>query len=124
MPPPPASGPDEPRGLSPREREILAGIEHHLDASAPGLAREMARPTTAARPLPPGVVEAGFLTLSLFVVLAVAGLVPGVVWAALAIIGAMIVVPWVMLRGFERLEREPRLDDTQRDDPGHPDTNR
>ena len=85
MPPPPASGPDEPPGLSSREREILAGIENHLDASAPGLAREMARPLTAAPPVPPGVVEAGFGILSLFAVLAVAGLVPGVVWAALAI---------------------------------------
>ena len=112
MPPPPAPGPDEPPGLSPREREILAGIEHHLDASAPGLAREMARPLTAAPPVPPGVVEAGFGILSLFAVLAVAGLVPGVVWAALAIIGSMIVVPWAMLWGFERLEREPRGDDT------------
>jgi hypothetical protein len=124
MPPPPASGPDEPPGLSSREREILAGIENHLDASAPGLAREMARPLTAAPPVPPGVVEAGFGILSLFAVLAVAGLVPGVVWAALAIMTSMIVVPWVMLWGFGKLEREPPGDDTQRDDPGWPDTNR
>jgi hypothetical protein len=110
MPPPPASGPDEPPALSGREREILAGIEHDLDASAPRLAREMARPMTAAPPVPAGVVEAGFLVLSLFVVLAVAGLVPEIVWALLAVIGSMIVVPWAMLRAFEKLER-PSDDD-------------
>lgn len=104
--PPPASDPDEPPPpLSSREREILERIEHDLDASAPGLAREMARPTTAAPPVPAGVVETGFLILSLFVVLAAAGLVPGVVWALLAVIGSMIIVPWVMLRAFERFER-------------------
>lgn len=110
MPPPPASGPDEPPPLSGREREILAGIENDLDSSAPRLAREMARPMTAAPPVPAGVVEAGFLILSLFLVLAVAGLVPGVVWALLAVIASMIVVPWVMLRAFEKLER-PSDDD-------------
>lgn len=122
--PPPASGPDEPPALSPREREILAGIEHDLDASAPGLAREMARPTTAAPPVPAGAVEAGFLILSLFVVLAVAGLVPGVVWALLAVIGSMIVVPWVMLRAFERCEGDPDTTGTESDDPGRGDPDR
>jgi hypothetical protein len=124
MPPPPASGPDEPPALSRREREILAGIEHDLDASAPGLAREMALPMTAAPPVLAGVVEAGFLILSLFVVLAVAGLVPGVVWALLAVIGSMIVVPWVMLWAFEKLERDPQGDITDSDDPGRGDTER
>jgi hypothetical protein len=100
-------GPDEPRALSAREREILAGIEHDLDASSPALAQEMARPATQAPPVPAGVVEAAFLIVSLFLVLAVAGLVPGVVWALLAVIGAMVVVPWAMLRAFERFEREP-----------------
>jgi hypothetical protein len=120
-PPPPASGPDEPHALSPREQEILAGIEHELDTSAPGLAREMAHPTTAAPPVPAGAVEAGFLILSLFVVLAVAGLVPGVVWALLAVIGSLIVVPWVMLRAFEKFERGP---DTESDDTGRADPDR
>lgn len=105
MPTPPASSPDEQPALSAREREILAGIEHDLDRSAPGLAREMAGPLTAAPPVPAGVVEAGFGILSLFVVLAAAGLVPAVVWALLAVIGSMIVVPWVMLRAFDKLER-------------------
>ena len=105
MPPPPAPGPDEQPDLSARERELLAGIEHDLDTNAPGLAREMARPMTAAPPVPAGVVEAGLLILSLFLVLAVTGGVPGVVWVLLAVIGSMIIVPWVMLRAFERFER-------------------
>jgi hypothetical protein len=116
MPPPPAQGPDEPPALSARERAILAGIEHDLEASAPRLAQEMARPLIAAPRVRTDVVEAGFLILSLFVVLAVAGLVPAVVWALVAVIGSMIVVPWVMLRAFEKLEPKPDRDDTDRND--------
>jgi hypothetical protein len=86
---------------------ILAGIERGLVASSPALAREMARLTTPTPPVPGGVVEAGFVVLSLFLVLAVSGLVPGAVWALLAVIGAMVVVPWMILRTFERFEREP-----------------
>lgn len=107
MPQPSAPGPDESRALSAREQAILAGIERDLVASSPALAREMAHLTTPTPPVPAGVVEAGFMVLSLFLVLAVAGLVPGVVWALLAVIGAMVVVPWMMLRTFERFEREP-----------------
>jgi DUF3040 family protein len=110
MPPPPASNPDEPPALSGREREILAAIEHDLDASAPRLAREMARPMTTAPPVPAGAVEAGFLIISLFLVLGVAGLVPAVVWALLAVIGTMIVVPWAMLWALEKHERPPKDD--------------
>jgi DUF3040 family protein len=113
--PPPASNPDEPPDLSAREREILAGIEHDLDASAPRLALEMARPMTTAPPVPAGLVEAGFLILSLFLVLAVAGLVPGVVWALLAVIGSMIVVPCGLLWAFDRFERDTRNGDTKGD---------
>jgi hypothetical protein len=106
MPPPSASGPDEPPPpLSPGEREILARIEHDLEASSPGLARKMARPMTAAPGVPARVVEAGFLVLSLFLVLTAAGLVPVAVWVLLAAIGFMIVVPCVMLLVLERFDR-------------------
>jgi hypothetical protein len=108
MPPPSAPDPQEPRALSAHERAILDRIEHDLDADAPDLAREMARPITATAPLPRGLVEGGFLVVSLFLVLAAAGLVPGVVWALLGVVGAMVVVPWVMLRAFEKLERAER----------------
>ena len=106
MPPPPASGPDEPGALSARERAILAGIEHDLDATSPALARQMARPMTSTAPVPASVVHGSLLVLALFLVLAVSGLVPGVVWAALAVLGAMVLVPWGMLRAFERFERD------------------
>jgi hypothetical protein len=104
---PSAPGPDESRALSAREQAILAGIERDLVASSPALAREMARLMPHTPPVPAGVVEARFLVLSLFLVLAMSGLVPGVVWTLLAVIGAMMVVPWMMLRTFERFEREP-----------------
>lgn len=104
MPPPSAPDPNE-RALSERERAILADIEHDLDASAPALARAMASPMTRTAPLPAGLVEGGFLAVSLFLVLAAAGLVPGVVWALLGVVAAMVGVPWVMLRAFEAVER-------------------
>jgi hypothetical protein len=107
MPQPSAPGPDESRALSAREQAILAGIERDLVASSPALAREMTRLITHTPPVPAGVVEAGFVVISLFLVLAVSGLVPGTVWAVLAVIGTMVVVPWMMLRTFERFEREP-----------------
>ena len=106
MPPPPASGPDRPAALSAHERAVLADIEHDLDASSPALARQMARPMTSTTTLPFGLVHSGLLVLALFLVLAVAGLVPGVVWAAVAVLAAMVLVPWVMLRAFEMFERE------------------
>ncbi|MHA6624995.1 DUF3040 domain-containing protein [Pseudonocardia sichuanensis] len=104
--PPPASGPDEPPALSAREREILAGIEHDLDSSSPALARAMARPLTSTVPLPRATVRACLLVTALFLVLAVTGLVPPAVWALLAALAAMVVVPWAMLRAFERLDPE------------------
>lgn len=106
MAPPPASGPDEPRALSPGERAILADIELDLDASSPALARQMARPMTSTAAVPRSLVRGGVLVLTLFLVLAVSGLVPGVVWAALAVLSAMVLVPFVMLRAFEKLERD------------------
>ena len=106
--PPPASGPDEPRALSARERAILADIEQDLDSSSPALARAMAQPLTSTVPMPRGLVHAGLLVGALFLVLAVTGLVPPVVWALLAALAAMVVVPWAMLRAFERLDPERR----------------
>jgi hypothetical protein len=50
--------------------------------------------------------------------------VPGIVWALLAVVASMVVVPWAMLRAFERLERDPHGDTTQSDDPGRGDTTR
>jgi hypothetical protein len=102
-------GPGESSGLSPWEREILAGIERDLEAESPRLAREMAQ-LTAAAPVPPGVVETGFLVVSFVLVLAVAGLVPAVVWAFLAVISCVVVVPWVLLRVLEKLD-PPSSDD-------------
>lgn len=106
----PASGspsePDRPRGLSERERAILAGIEQDLDSASPDLARAMARPMTTTVTLPRGVVRGTLLVAALFLVLAVAGLVPVVVWALLGALASMVLVPWLMLRAFDRFDRD------------------
>jgi hypothetical protein len=106
LPPPPASGPDEPRALSAWERARLADIEHELEASAPELARQLARPMTRTAAVSERAVHGGLLVLALFLLLAVAGLIPAEVWAVLAVLGSMILVPWVMLRAFERFDRD------------------
>jgi Flp pilus assembly protein TadB len=116
MPTPPASGPDRPPALSARERAILAGIEADLDSDAPDLARAMSQampqpmPVTSTAAVPRGLVHAAMLVAALFVVLAVTGLVPPVVWALLAALAAMVLVPWVMLRAFERFDPGPERD--------------
>jgi hypothetical protein len=104
--PPPAPGPDEPPALSARERAILADIERELDSSSPALARAMTEPLTGTVPVPRSLVHAGLLVAGLFLVLAVTGLVPAVVWALLGAFAAMVVVPWVMLSAFEWLDPE------------------
>jgi DUF3040 family protein len=106
MPPPPPSGPEEPRSLSERERAILAGIERDLDSSAPALARAMARPTTSTAALPVGLLRGGFLLIGLFLVLAVSGPIPAALWALIAILCAMVLVPWGILRLFEYFGRD------------------
>ena len=45
---PPASDPDNPGALSPREKEILATIEADLTTTDPALAARMAHPDTSA----------------------------------------------------------------------------
>jgi hypothetical protein len=107
MPTPSASGPDRPPALSARERAILAGIEADLDSDAPDLARAMSQsmPATSTASVPRGLVHAALLVAALFVVMAVTGLVPPVVWALLAALAAMVLVPWGMLSAFERFDR-------------------
>jgi hypothetical protein len=104
MPTPSASGPDETPPLSERERAILAEIEQDLTVDAPALARAMSRPMTTTIPVPHGVVQIGVLVAALLLVLAVTGLIPAVVWALIAVFAAMVLVPWLMLRTFERFD--------------------
>ena len=106
MPAPPPSGPDEPRALSERERAILAGIEHDLDSSSPALARAMSRPRTSTAAVPVGLLHGGFLLIGLFLVLAVSGQVPATLWALIAVLGAMVLIPWGLLRLFEHFDRD------------------
>ena len=106
MSPPSAPGPGEPRALSARERAILAAIEHDLDASAPALARKMTRLKTRRGPATSRLAERGLLAAALLVVLTAAGLVPAAVWPVLAVLGSLVLVPWAMLRAFERFERD------------------
>jgi VIT1/CCC1 family predicted Fe2+/Mn2+ transporter len=107
MSPPPPSGPEEPRALSERERAILADIEQDLDRSSPALARAMSRPMTSSIATSAGLVHGGFFLIGVFLVLAVSGMIPAALWAVIAVLGAMVLVPWGMLRLFEHFDRDP-----------------
>jgi len=115
MPTPPVPGPEEPRALSARERAILDGIEQDLDTDSPDLASAMSHLLTSTVSVPAGLVHGGLLVLALFLVLAVTGLIPAVVWALLAVLAAMVLVPWGMLRAFEWFD----TDRTRDADPDH-----
>lgn len=107
MSPPPPSGPEQPRALSARERAILADIERDLDQSSPALARAMSRPMTGSLAAPLGLLHGGFALLGLFLVLAVSGTIPAALWALIAVLASMVLVPWGLLRLFEHFDRDP-----------------
>jgi hypothetical protein len=108
MPVPPASGPNEPRALSAREQAILASIEEDLSTTDPALAKALAqRMASGLFDFAPTALRQGaVLTLALLVLLGAAGLIPGWGWSILAVLAALLVVPWVLLQAFERFDRE------------------
>lgn len=96
----PPSGPDEPGSLSPREREILAGIENDLSAADPALARRLSRRLSTASSVPFG--KEGALVVGFLILVVVVGLVPPGLLVLLALLTTVLVVSWMLLRTAER----------------------
>lgn len=94
-------GPDDPDHLSPWERQVLAGIEHDLAASDPGLADEMSRPP-GRRWWPLSGPMTVLLVLGMIVLVLVGALLPASAWAVLGVVTTLVVVPCLLLAATEK----------------------
>jgi hypothetical protein len=99
------SGPEDRGALSPREREVLAGIEHDLAASDPGLA-ELLNRRAAVRAQrwrwPLSGPSTGLLVVALTLLALVGTLLPASAWAVLGVVTTLVVIPWLLLAATER----------------------
>jgi hypothetical protein len=88
-------------GLSARERRVLSGIENHLSADDPRLARLLAERRSAASAHRvrwwPMSLRCTVLLLVVLALLAVAAaVVPPSWWVLLGVITTVVVVPWLL----------------------------
>jgi hypothetical protein len=99
-----SSGPDDRGSLSPRERRVLAGIEHDLAASDPGLADLLNRGAAlrAERWWPLSGPSTGLLVVALTVLALVGTLLPASAWAVLGVVTTLVVIPWLLLAATEK----------------------
>ena len=93
------SGPDEPGGLSAREKKILAEIEYDLLVADPTLARhlECARWTRAGRQWRAAGRHGALLVVALIILMITAAAVPPSWWGALGLLATLLLVPWILL---------------------------
>ena len=98
------SGPDDRDALSPWERQVLAGIEHDLAASDPGLADRLNRRAAvrAQRWWPLSGPSTCLLVVALTVLVLVGALLPASAWAVLGVVTTLVVIPWLLLAATEK----------------------
>jgi hypothetical protein len=103
----PGPGPYEPRSLTPREQEILAGIENDLAAADPGLARRLSSHLPGSSlTLPRSLTKGTRRVAGSLIVLLVVVFVPPESWLFVTLFTIMFVAPVLILRAIERGERE------------------
>jgi hypothetical protein len=103
----PDPGPDEPRSLTPREQEVLAGIENDLAAADPGLARRLSsQPPGSSLTLPRSLTKGTRRVAGSLVVVLVVVFVPPESWLFVTLLTITFVVPVLIIRAIERGERE------------------
>jgi hypothetical protein len=98
------SGPEDRDGLSPRERRLLADIEHDLAASDPGLADTLNRRAAvrSQRWWPLSGPSTCLLIVALTVLVLVGALLPASAWAVLGVVTTLVVIPWLLLAATEK----------------------
>jgi hypothetical protein len=96
--------PDDHGGLSRRERQVLAEIEHDLAASDPRLVHEFSSPRRHAtrRWWLLSAPTTGLLFVGLLVLAIVGALLPASWWAVLGVVTALVVIPWLLLAATEK----------------------
>ncbi|MHA6793807.1 DUF3040 domain-containing protein [Pseudonocardia bannensis] len=91
-------------GLTPWERQVLAGIEDGLVTTDPHLAHEMSH--RRSRTMPGWWPLSARSTFLLFVVLSVLVLAGALVsaswWAVLGLVTTLVMVPWLLLAAIEK----------------------
>ncbi len=90
-------GPDDPGGLSPDEQKILAEIEDEIHTTDPTLARRLANAHRSGAELR-AIARHGVLLVAALVVLMVSAVVlPTHLMGLLALLTALLLVPWILL---------------------------
>ena len=104
MPTPSQPDPGGGDGLSPWERQILAGIEDDLLTTDPRLANEMGHRRSRTMPgwWPLSARSTVLLFVALSVLVLAGALVPASWWAVLGLVTTLVVVPWLVLAAIEK----------------------
>jgi Flp pilus assembly protein TadB len=92
-------GPDEPGRLSSREKKILATIEQEIHATDPTLARHMThrKPPKTRTPLRAAARHGTLLITALVILIIAAAVLPPGSGAALGLLTAVLLIPWILL---------------------------
>ena len=90
-------GPDDPVGLSPYERKILAGIENEISTTDPTLARGLADAHPGGTKLRAVAHHGALLVAALVVLMAAATVLPTHLNGLLALLTTLLLVPWILL---------------------------
>ncbi len=90
-------GPDDPGGLSPHERKILAGIEDEIHTTDPTLARRLANAHRSGTRLRAIARHGALLVAALVVLMVSAVMLPTHLMGLLAVLTTLLLVPWIVL---------------------------
>lgn len=90
-------GPDDPGGLSPEERKILAGIEDEIQTTDPTLARRLANADRGGTKLRAVARHGALLVVALVVLMISAVVLPTHLMGLLALLTPLLLVPWMAL---------------------------
>ena len=90
-------GPDDPDGLSPYERKILAGIEDEIHTTDPTLARQLANADRRGVKVRAVARHGALLVAALIVLMVSAVVLPTHLMGLLALLTTLLLVPWILL---------------------------
>jgi len=98
--------PVDPGGLSPSEKKILAGIENDINTTDPGLSRRLTHAHGSGTKLPALARHGALLIAALVVLMVAAALLPTHLMGLLALLTALLLIPWILLFPTARSRRK------------------
>jgi Flp pilus assembly protein TadB len=99
-------GPDDPGGLSPSERKILAGIENDIHTTDPSLSRRLTDAYRGGTRLRALARHGALLVAALVVLMVAAAVLPTHLMGLLALLTTLLLVPWILLFPTDRSHRK------------------